>query len=205
MEDNDRQRQLAISIAGSVTRTEADALRDWARLLIGLKDEKMSITAKARKAISLTASSNVILPAIRIISAQLKKHGWDNRTSTQRLGVAAAAGAIALFPGANAGIAALGGAVGGVPLWIVFGGGSMFLKVLYDELTKRSDEQIAGATCKIIDAENEDCSSLASYQRKRTEATVHLSLVEGTVSQTSVPTLARNKLRASTDSLFQLA
>ncbi|TAU03608.1 hypothetical protein ELI55_01120 [Rhizobium ruizarguesonis] len=155
MEDNDRQRQLAISIAGSVTRTEADALRDWARLLIGLKDEKMSITAKARKAISLTASSNVILPAIRIISAQLKKHGWDNRTSTQRLGVAAAAGAMALFPGANAGIAALGGAVG-VPLWIVFGGGSMFLKVLYDELTKRPEEQGSGVSYKVIDAEKKD-------------------------------------------------
>ncbi|RFB99330.1 hypothetical protein B5K11_02530 [Rhizobium leguminosarum bv. trifolii] len=155
MEDNDSQKQLAISIAGSVTRTEADALRDWARLLIGLKDEKMSITAKARKAISLTASSNVILPAIRIISAQLKKHGWDNRTSTQRIGIAAAAGAVALFPGANAGIAALGGAVG-VPLWMVFGGGSMFLKVLYDELTKLPEEQSPEVSYKVIDAEKQD-------------------------------------------------
>ncbi|MGO7666550.1 hypothetical protein ACC697_29370 [Rhizobium ruizarguesonis] len=155
MEDNDRQRQLAISIAGSVTRTEADALRDWARLLIELKDEKMSATAKARKAISLTASSGVILPAMKIISAQAKKHGWDNRTSTQRLGIAAAAGAAALFPGANAGIAALGGAVG-VPLWMIFGGGSMFLKVLCDELTKRPDERDPDVSYKVIDAEKLD-------------------------------------------------
>ncbi|MBY2996778.1 hypothetical protein HF263_36875 [Rhizobium leguminosarum] len=155
MEDNDSQKQLAIVIAKSASRTEADALRDWARLLIDLKDENISATAKARKAISLTACSKVILPAMKIISAQAKKHGWDNRTSTQRLGIAAAAGAFALFPGAHAGIAALGGAVG-VPLWMVFGGGSMFLKVLYDELTKRSDEQIAGATYKIIDAEKQD-------------------------------------------------
>lgn len=44
--------------------------------------------------------------------------------------------AFAVLPGANAGIAALGGAVG-VPLWMVFGGGSMFLKSVYDELTSR--------------------------------------------------------------------
>ncbi|MBB6223848.1 hypothetical protein [Rhizobium leguminosarum] len=81
MDDNDSQKQLAIPIAGSVTRTEADAHRDWARLLINLKDENMSPTAKARKAISPTASSKVILPAMKIISAQAKKHGWDNRTS----------------------------------------------------------------------------------------------------------------------------
>ncbi|MBY3179305.1 hypothetical protein HFO27_32695 [Rhizobium leguminosarum] len=155
MDDNDSQKQLAISIAESVTRTEADALRDWARLLIELKDEKMSAAAKARKAISLTASSRVILPAMKIISAQAKKHGWDNRTSTQRFGIAAAAGAFALFPGANAGIAALGGAVG-VPLWAVFGGGSMFLKVLYDELTKRPEGQASGASYKVIDAEKQD-------------------------------------------------
>jgi hypothetical protein len=49
MEDSDSQKQLAIAIAGSVSRTEADALRDWARLLIDLKDEKISAAAKARK------------------------------------------------------------------------------------------------------------------------------------------------------------
>ncbi|MGO6740062.1 hypothetical protein ACC732_34930 [Rhizobium ruizarguesonis] len=155
MEDGDKQKQFAITIAQSATRSEADALRDWARLLIDLKDEKISATAKARQAISLTASSKVIMPAMKIISAQAKKHGWDNRTSTQRLGIAAAAGAFTLFPGANAGIAALGGAVG-VPLWMVFGGGSMFLKVLYDELMKRPDEQASEVSYKVIDAERQD-------------------------------------------------
>jgi hypothetical protein len=71
------------------------------------------------------------------------------------LGIAAAAGAFALFPGAGAGIAAFGGAVG-VPLWMVFGGGSMFLKVLYDELTKRPDEQASAVSYKVIDAEKLD-------------------------------------------------
>ncbi|RWX13453.1 hypothetical protein EHI42_20680 [Rhizobium hidalgonense] len=151
----DSHKQLAITIAGSASRTEADALREWARLLIDLQDENISAIAKARKAISLTASSKVIVPAMKIISAEAKKHGWDNRTSTQRLGIAAAAGAFTLFPGANAGIAALGGAVG-VPLWMVFGGGSMFLKVLFDELTKRPDYHASGASYRVIDAEKQD-------------------------------------------------
>lgn len=155
MDDSDSHKQFAITIAGSASRAEADALRDWARLLIDLKDENISASAKARRAISLTASRKVILPAMKIISTQAKKHGWDKRTSTQRLGIAAAAGAIALFPGANAGIAALGGAVG-VPLWMVFGGGSMFLKVLYDELMKSTGEPFSEVSYKVIDAEEQD-------------------------------------------------
>jgi len=155
MKNSDSQKQLAVTIAKSASDSEANALRDWARLLIHLKEEDMSAGAKARKAISLTASSKVILPAMKIISAQAKKHGWDNRTSTQRLGIAAAAGAFSLFPGANAGIAALGGAVG-VPLWVVFGGGSMFLKVLYDELRRRPNEETGGRTYKVIGVEKQD-------------------------------------------------
>ncbi|MBY5520931.1 hypothetical protein [Rhizobium leguminosarum] len=152
MEDGDSRKQMAIAIVETATRSEADALRDWARLLINLKEEEISTAANARKAISLTASSSIILPAMRIISAQAKKHGWDNRTSTQRLGIAAAAGTFAMFPGANAGIAALGG----VPLWMIFGGGSIFLKILYDELTKRPDEQASEVSDKVIDAEKQD-------------------------------------------------
>ncbi len=155
MEDSNSQKQLATAIAVSATRGEAEALRVWARRLINLREENISTAAKTRKAIALTASSSVILPAMRIISAQAKKHGWDKRTSTQRLGIAAAAGAIAVFPGANAGIAALGGAVG-VPLWMVFGGGSMFLKVLYDELMKGANEPSSEASYKVIDAKKQD-------------------------------------------------
>jgi len=155
MEHNDSQKQLAVTIAETATSSEAEALRDWARLLIHLMEEDLSVGAKAKKAISLTASSKVILPVMKVIGFQAKKYGWDNRTSTQRLGIAAAAGAFTLFPGANAGIAALGGAVG-VPLWVVFGGGSMFLKILFDELTKRSNEQNSGTSYRIIDAEKQD-------------------------------------------------
>lgn len=49
MEDNSSQKQLAIVIAGSASQAEAYALRDWARLLIDLKDEKISAAAKARR------------------------------------------------------------------------------------------------------------------------------------------------------------
>ncbi|TCA32575.1 hypothetical protein E0H66_22880 [Rhizobium leguminosarum bv. viciae] len=43
-----------------------------------------------------------------------------------------------------------------VPLWMVFGGGSMFLKVLYDELTKGADEPSSEASYKVIDAKKQD-------------------------------------------------
>lgn len=66
------------------------------------------------------------------------------------MGVAAVA--MTIFGGANAGIAALGGAIG-VPLWVVLGGGSMFAKYLYDELTeKRAKPDV---TYTVLDAEKE--------------------------------------------------
>lgn len=107
---------------------------------------------KAKKALILTAKSKVVLPALKIIAKQSKKYGWDNRSVAQRLGMGAAAVGITLFGGANAGIAALGGAIG-VPLWMVLGGGAMFAKYLIDEITQRDT---SSATYKVIDAEEED-------------------------------------------------
>lgn len=71
------------------------------------------------------------------------------------MGMGAAATGLALFGGANAGIAALGTAIG-VPLWIVLGGGAMFAKYLFDELTQKEAARDAGASYRVIDAKKED-------------------------------------------------
>lgn len=150
-DDIDMQKQLALTIAKDASATEADALRKWAWDILQIREESLSALEKGKKAVSLTASNRVIFPAMRIIARQTKKYGWDDRSSTQRLGMGVAAAAIALFGGANAGIAALGGAIG-VPVWVVLGGGSMFAKYLYDELRQ---EDKSAVTYKVLDADKE--------------------------------------------------
>ena len=135
--DETKQQQLAITISRSASDAEADALRLWAHDLLRIRESGLSAYAKGKQAVSLTASSKVMLPALKIVARQSKAHGWDKRSPAQRVGMGAAATGIALFGGANAGIAALGTAIG-VPLWIVLGGGAMFAKYLYDELSKKN-------------------------------------------------------------------
>ncbi|TRB08662.1 hypothetical protein EXN61_01655 [Agrobacterium tumefaciens] len=152
MTENDKQRQLAVTIAKQVSRSEGDEIREWAAKLLEIRGESISAPMKAKKALTLTAKSKVVLPALKIIAKQSKKYGWDNRSAAQRIGMGAAAVGITVFGGSNAGIAALGGAVG-VPLWMVLGGGAMFAKYLIDEITQKDT---SGATYTVIDADKED-------------------------------------------------
>lgn len=154
-EDDTRQRQLAITISHSASDSEADALRLWVQGLLRVRESDLSTYGKAKQAVGLTASSKVILPVLKIVAKQSKVHGWDNRSAAQRIGMGAAATGVALFGGANAGIAALGTAIG-VPLWIVLGGGAMFAKYLFDELTRKKSTTGTGASYRVIDAEKEE-------------------------------------------------
>lgn len=156
LSDNDtKQRQLAVTISLSANESEAHALRLWVQGLLRIRESDLSAYAKAKQAVSLTASSKVILPVLKIVAKQSKVHGWDNRSAAQRVGMGAAATGVALFGGANAGIAALGTAIG-VPLWIVLGGGAMFAKYLFDELTRKNSTTGTGASYRVIDAEKDE-------------------------------------------------
>ncbi|PPJ45437.1 hypothetical protein C0075_06670 [Rhizobium sp. KAs_5_22] len=118
-EQNDRQRQLAVQLAQNTPPSEREALRMWAGSLLELRQKDMSVARKTKEAILITHRASVTWPILKVVYTQIKKYGWDNRSTPQRLGLGAAGAAFALFGGANAGIAALGGAIG-VPLWVVF-------------------------------------------------------------------------------------
>lgn len=150
----DQQRQLAISVVRDATAADREALRVWAGALLDLRSENLSVTAKAKEAVRITSRAKVVWPLLKSVSKQVRKHGWENRSTSQRLGIGAAGTALALFGPANAGIAALGGAVA-VPLWVVFGAGAMFARHLYEEIAR---QQRGGSTAsyKVIDAEKEE-------------------------------------------------
>lgn len=134
-----KQKQLAVQIAQKATPDENTALRTWLYGLLALRDKRVSVLTKGKEAIGLTIKSKVAWTLIKIMAKEIKRHGWDDRNKTAKFGIGGAAIGLALFGGSNAGIAALGGAVG-VPLWVVLGGGSMFAKLLIGELLARKVE-----------------------------------------------------------------
>ncbi len=150
---SEKQKQLAVRIAATANAVEKEALRIWIERLLALKAANLPATAKARRAISLTAESKVVLPTVKMIARETKRLAWDERGLTARLGLGGAAMGVALFGGQGAGIAALGTAIG-VPLWVVFGAGAAFVGVLYEEITgKRPSSK---TTYTVIDGERKD-------------------------------------------------
>jgi hypothetical protein len=110
-------------------------LAQWAKQMLTIRDSNASSMEKAREAVRETVRSRAIWPFIKTIAREIKRVGWDQRGVPARIGISAAAIALAL-PGHGAGIAALGGAFG-VPLWVVFGAGGTFIGVLLEELARK--------------------------------------------------------------------
>jgi hypothetical protein len=153
-EEIDSQRQLAIRVAQATPVGDREALRRWAGALVELRHKEMRVVAKAKEAIQITSRAKVIWPLLKSISKQIKRYGWDDRSTSQRLGIGVAGTAFALFGPANAGIAALGGAVA-VPLWVVFGAGAMFARHLYEELGREGDET-SSVTYSVLNAKKDE-------------------------------------------------
>lgn len=149
----ENQKRLAVRIAASADASEKEALRLWIERLLEVKDSPLPAAQKAKKAISVTAESKVVLPTVKLIAREGKRLAWDDRGLKGRLGIGGATVGIALFGSQGAGIAALGTAVG-VPLWVIFGAGAAFLGVLYEEIIDRKDG--SNTTYRVIDAEREE-------------------------------------------------
>lgn len=151
----EKQRQLAVRVASAASAAEKEAIRLWIEQLLEIKASAIPSTQKAKQALALTARSEVIFPAVKMIARETKRLAWDERGLKGRLGIGGAAVGLTLFGGQGAGIAALGTAIG-VPLWVVFGAGAAFAGVLYEEIT--GNKPNPKTTYRVIDAEREDKS-----------------------------------------------
>jgi hypothetical protein len=105
----------------------------WAQALLYIRTGRGSARSKAIAAINVTRRSGVIGELLERMIAMATEAGWRNRGWPARLGLAAALVTLVTVGKRNAGIAALGGAVG-VPLWMVLGAGGTLAGTLVDEL-----------------------------------------------------------------------
>ena len=157
----DKQRELAVRIASQANLAEKEALSQWIEHLLDIKASDLPALQKAKQAVSLTASSGVVLPTVKVIAREIKRLGWDDRSVSGRLGMGGGAVALAVFGWQGAGIVAFGGGVG-VPLWVLFGAGATFLGVLYEEITGKKPTK--NTLYQVIDAEREDKQNAAGIK-----------------------------------------
>jgi hypothetical protein len=130
-------KNLASAVFKQATPAEKVALSEWALEMRMILNSSCSRVEKASLAIRATASAKILLPVMKVVGSELKRHGWDERGLPARTAIGAAAAALTLS-GSGAGIAALGGAIG-VPLWVVFGAGGAFVGVIIDEFNKSKE------------------------------------------------------------------
>ena len=100
---SEKQRQLAIAVVNRADDLERDALLNWAYGLLEIKNKSISSRQKAKEAIRLTASSKVIVPAMKLIGKEVKRHAWDERSTKSRFGLIGAGIGITVFGGQGAG------------------------------------------------------------------------------------------------------
>ncbi len=79
----------------------------------------------------------ITVSILKIIGAEAKRIGWDERSWAVRFLVCGALIGLGWFGGESAGIAAFGTAFA-VPIWIVLGGGSGLVGILVDEIQEYS-------------------------------------------------------------------
>jgi hypothetical protein len=133
--ENAKEIELAQQLAQKLTTKEAQAVTRWVTELLEIRQSAVPMKDKARQALQVTVTSDIILGLARLLVRELKRVGWDERSWSSRLALSGISLGVLLFGNEGAGIAAMGGAVG-LPLWIVFGAGGAFAGTLLQELRK---------------------------------------------------------------------
>jgi hypothetical protein len=150
------ERGVAVRIADAASPGEREALLYWMIQLLQIRDSKASSIQKAKQAVLLTKRSEVTWPVVKMLAVELKRVGWDERTTKGRAGLLTASGALAVFGSQGAGIAALGTAIG-VPLWIVLGAGAYFatgfIQELIERMPKESRPKFKDGKYEVVDVE----------------------------------------------------
>ncbi len=126
---------MARSINSRMTDTERQAVIAWLQALLEIRRSKNTPATKAKGALYLTREARVVKPIAIMISKELKRVGWDDRSWAARFALSGAVAGAAVFGGEGAGVAGLGTAIG-LPLWIVIGAGAAFAGVFLDELVR---------------------------------------------------------------------
>ena len=87
----EKSKQIARLIVARTNDDERQLVVEWLNGLLSVSRSDAGRLTKAKQALALTSSRRVIWPVVRMLSAELKRHAWDDRKTATRF---AAVGAI---------------------------------------------------------------------------------------------------------------
>ena len=134
MPDQQHQREVAVRIIEATQPEHLAALEKWAQAMVEINSRPVSRLEKLKAALRSSSDREILAPILKVVWSETKRIGWDERGLAARMALGSATLALTLS-GQNAGIAALGTAVG-VPLFVVFGAGGALAGVIMEELRK---------------------------------------------------------------------
>ena len=127
-----RYREWAQSIVRQADTEERQALSAWAKRLLEIRDGSEFPPLKVQHALTASVDLEISSKLVRLLGSGLRRVGWDERDTMERTGIAAVT-AMALVTSAGLlALAAIGGTLS-VPMWVVFGTGDEFARMLVEE------------------------------------------------------------------------
>ena len=152
-EEKSKQVAVVDVVLKDATEEEKRALLVWANELQQIRNSDLPVKLKAKKAIQATSVQEVILPLLKRLAAEVKRTLWTERGWWFRLGGGGILLAVITAAGKSIGVAGGFGAFA-LPVWLVIGGGGVFLGLLLDRL--REDLEKKETTYTTIDAKKQD-------------------------------------------------
>ena len=135
-EDPNIFQEIINRILADINQEQAIALKAWANRLLDLRNSTKTGREKFQDIVHLTQNAHILFPVIKKIAFELKRTGWDETSWKSKVGMGVGLWATLLIGKAAASLALLGGAVA-VPIWIVFGNGDQFVKMLIEALKNK--------------------------------------------------------------------
>ncbi|MCB1896971.1 MAG: hypothetical protein KDF95_17165 [Rhodocyclaceae bacterium] len=123
---------------------ERAGLRAWAARLLEIREGRDFPPAKVQQALQASIDPSFSAHTMQLLGRELKRIGWDERDTYERLGISVA-GTMAMLTSVGAIALAAFGSVFSVPMWIVFGSGDEFARILIDETDGSSAHKASAA------------------------------------------------------------
>lgn len=127
-----RYRRWARNILEHASADERASFGAWARRLLDIRDSREFPPVKVQLALQASIDPAFSARSLQLLGRELKRIGWDERDTYERLGISVA-GTMAMLTSVGAVAFAAFGSAFSVPMWVVFGSGDAFARILAEE------------------------------------------------------------------------
>ncbi|MCB1888155.1 MAG: hypothetical protein KDH20_11165 [Rhodocyclaceae bacterium] len=124
-------RRWANNLLVHASPEERAGFRAWAARLLEIRESREFPPTKVQQALQASIDPAFSARSLQLLGRELKRIGWDERDTYERLGISVA-GTMAMLTSVGAIAFAAFGSAFSVPMWVVFGSGDEFARILVD-------------------------------------------------------------------------